>query len=171
MKTEQRLSKSWISMERKWSWKYIWATTQRQDLLPCLAWGECWSTQGRMWHYLHTPHCTAKRLPSGCRSPVSTPPTRALFSCKPVRLPSFSRERVLEHSPLQRHFHLKIRDILCCGLYPLCNGNGLMIWQVFSVFNFFDKQNTNLTELDFLLIIFHSTNFYLGTPAWCMPLS
>lgn len=117
-----------------------------------------------MRRYLHTPHWTAERLPGGHQSPLASSHPRALFSYKPVRLPGFPRET---------------------QSYGACPCKGIFIWksETFSAGDcihlqwewlndltnlFHIWQNSNLIKLDFLLIIFHSTNCYLRTPAWCM---
>lgn len=53
-------------------------------------------------------------------------------------------------------------------LCPLAMGLTLWSDKFFSIFNIFDRQNSNLTKLGFLLIIFHTTDCYLGTPTRCV---
>lgn len=139
---------------------------QRQDLLSCLAWGECWSTQGKMLHYLHTPHWTAERLPGGRQSPLPSSHPRPLFSYKPVRLPSSPRERKSYSAHPCKGIFIWKSEMFSAGDCIHLQWNGSMIWQDFSIFNCFDWQSSNLTKLDFLLIILYSTKCYLGSPTW-----
>lgn len=144
--------------------KIRWDTTQRQDLLSCLGWGECWSVQGKTWHYFHTPHWTARRLPGGHKSPLPSSHLRALFSYKLVKLPSFAIERYFySASPCKCIFIWKSETFFAGDCIHL---QWEWLNDLASLFHIW--QNINLIKMDYLLIIFPSTSCYLRTTAWCM---
>lgn len=143
--------------------KIRWATTQRQDLLSCLARGECWSVQGRMWHYFHTPHWTAKRLPGGRQSPLPSSHFRVLFSYKLGKLPSFAIERYFGSASPCKYIFICKSEAFFAGDCIHLQWEWLDLASLFHIW-----QNPSLIKMEYLFIIFHSTNCYLRTPAWCM---
>lgn len=118
-----KLSKD--SVKSGWAWKesedenYMsYNAKTRFTVLPCLrAVLEHSGKDAALFAHSSLNCRKASRWPS-ISSPLLSPQTPLLLQAREA--PQLSkRKKVLQCSSLQRHFHLKIRDVLCWGLYPL----------------------------------------------------
>lgn len=156
-----------MSMGRKWRWKLY--GLQCKEKIYCLALLE--GSAGALGERCHIIRTLLTELPKGFPVAInllSPPPTPEPSSTSPWGSPAFQEKESSTVLVPAKAFSSENQRHSLLGIVSTCNGNGSMIWQVFSIFNFFDRQNSNLAKLDFLLIIFHSTDCYLGTPAQCM---
>ena len=168
IETEHRLTKIWTSMARKGRWKFD--GLQCKDKIYCLALHE--GSAGALRERCGIICTLLAELPKGFPVAVcllSPPPTpEPSYPTSPWGSPAFlEKDRPTVLIPAKAFASENQRHSLL-GIVSTCNGNGSMIWQAYSTFNFFYRQNSNLAKLDFLFIIFRSTNCDLGVLASCM---